>query len=60
MIVGHNDRIAWGVTNLHYDVQDLYVEKFDDRTGRFEFQGKVLQARPEREVIRIRMPSPWK
>jgi penicillin G amidase len=54
VIVGHNDRIAWGVTNLHYDVQDLYVEKFDDRTGRFEFRGKVLQAHPEREVIRVR------
>jgi penicillin amidase len=58
VIVGHNDRIAWGVTNLHYDVQDLYIEKFDDRTGRFEFQGKVLQARPEREVIRVKNAKP--
>ncbi len=24
VIVGHNDRIAWGVTNLQFDVQDLY------------------------------------
>ena len=58
VIVGHNDRIAWGVTNLHYDVQDLYIEKFDDRTGRFEFQGKVLPARPEREVIRVKNAKP--
>jgi penicillin G amidase len=58
VIVGHNDRIAWGVTNLHYDVQDLYIEKFDDRTGRFEFQGKVLQARPEHEVIRVKNAKP--
>ena len=58
VIVGHNDRIAWGVTNLHFDVQDLYIEKFDDRTGRFEFRGKVLQARPEREVIRVRNARP--
>jgi penicillin amidase len=54
VIVGHNERIAWGVTNLHYDVQDLYVEKFDDRTGRYEFRGQVLQARAERELIRIK------
>ena len=46
VIVGHNDRIAWGVTNLHFDVQDLYIEKFDDRTGRYEFRGQILQARP--------------
>jgi penicillin G amidase len=58
VIVGHNDRLAWGVTNLHYDVQDLYMEKFDDRTGRFEFRGKVLQAHAEREVIRVRNAKP--
>jgi len=58
VIVGHNDRIAWGVTNLHYDVQDLYIEKFDDRTGRFEFRGKVMQARPERELISVRNARP--
>lgn len=26
IVVGHNDRIAWGVTNLGTDVQDLYRE----------------------------------
>ncbi len=29
VIVGHNDRIAWGFTNLGPDVQDLYVEPQD-------------------------------
>lgn len=54
VIVGHNQRIAWGVTNLHFDVQDLYIEKFDDRTGHYEFRGQEQQARPERELIRVR------
>jgi penicillin amidase len=58
VIVGHNDRIAWGVTNLHFDVQDLYIEKFDDRTGRFEFRSHALQAHPEREVIRVKNAKP--
>ena len=58
VIVGHNERIAWGVTNLHYAVQDLYIEKFDDRTGRYEFRGQVLQARAERELIRIKNAQP--
>ncbi len=58
VIVGHNERIAWGVTNLHYDVQDLYIEKFDDRTGRYEFRGQVLQARAERELIRVKDARP--
>jgi penicillin G amidase len=29
VIIGHNDRIAWGFTNVGPDVQDLYVEQFD-------------------------------
>jgi penicillin amidase len=54
VIVGHNRRIAWGITNLQADVQDLYQEKFDDRTGRYEFRGHIEQARLEREVIEIK------
>ena len=29
VIIGHNERIAWGFTNVGPDVQDLYLEKFD-------------------------------
>jgi len=29
VIIGHNDRIAWGFTNVGPDVQDVYLEKFD-------------------------------
>jgi penicillin G amidase len=29
VVIGHNDHIAWGFTNVGPDVQDLYVEKFD-------------------------------
>jgi penicillin amidase len=54
VIVGHNQRIAWGITNLHFDVQDLYIEKLDDRTGRYLFRGQVEQARAEREIIRVK------
>jgi penicillin amidase len=54
IIVGHNQRIAWGITNLHFDVQDLYIEKIDERTGRYVFRGQVEQARAEREIIRVK------
>jgi penicillin amidase len=56
--VGHNRRIAWGITNLQFDVQDLFVEKIDERTGRYEYRGQVEQARPEREVIRVKGQAP--
>jgi penicillin amidase len=58
VIVGHNRRIAWGITNLGFDVQDLYIEKLDERTGRYVYQGQVEQARPEREIIRIKGQNP--
>lgn len=29
IIIGHNDRIAWGFTNLTTDVTDLYIEKVE-------------------------------
>jgi len=54
VIVGHNQRIAWGVTNLHFDVQDLYIEKFDPATGRYLYRGQWEQARQEREIILVK------
>lgn len=29
IIIGHNDRIAWGFTNVGPDVMDLYIEKIN-------------------------------
>ncbi len=29
VIVGHNDQIAWGVTNVDPDVQDLFIERIN-------------------------------
>ena len=54
VIAGHNERIAWGSTNLGFDVQDLYIEKMDPRTGRYVFREGVEQAHHEMELIRIK------
>ena len=58
VIVGHNQRIAWGVTNLHFDVQDLYIENFDPATGRYLYRGQWEQAREEREIIPVKGALP--
>jgi penicillin amidase len=34
IIVGHNDWIAWGMTNLGADVQDIYLETFNKENPR--------------------------
>lgn len=54
IVIGHNERIAWGVTNLGFDVQDLYMEKFDPNSGRYVFRGAVEQARLERDAIVVK------
>ena len=58
VIIGHNDRIAWGITNLQFDVQDLYEEKIDLQTGRYVYKGQLEQARPERQWISVRNGKP--
>jgi penicillin amidase len=51
--VGHNQRIAWGYTNLNPDVQDLFVENFNDAG---EYQTPTGWQKPEsyHEVIHVR------
>lgn len=58
IVAGHNDRIAWGLTNLGFDVQDLYLERFDERTGRYLYKGQVEQARLEREIVYVKDAPP--
>jgi penicillin amidase len=58
VIVGHNQHIAWGITNLGFDVQDLYIEHIDERTGRYLYQEQTEQARAEREIIRVKGAAP--
>ena len=54
VVVGHNQRIAWGFTSLGFDVQDLYIEKIDDRSGRYLYQGQIEQARRQVSLIRVK------
>jgi penicillin amidase len=58
VILGHNARIAWGATNLGFDVQDLYLEKIDLRTGRYQFRGQTEQAQLEHEAIPVKGGRP--
>lgn len=40
IVIGHNDQVAWGFTNLTTDVADLYVERLAD--DGYQYDGKVL------------------
>ena len=55
IVLGHNDHIAWGATNLNPDVQDLYLEKFDkENPKRYLTPTGWRDAEIRREEIKVR------
>ncbi|HEX6234319.1 MAG TPA: penicillin acylase family protein [Jiangellaceae bacterium] len=51
VIIGHNDRIAWGLTNLAPDVIDLYLEQVEGDLYRVGDDWMPMETR--RETIRV-------
>ncbi|HET6948465.1 MAG TPA: penicillin acylase family protein [bacterium] len=57
VIIGHNEQIAWGVTNAGPDVQDLYIERFHpDDPNRYLYSGawETATVVEERVVVKGR------
>lgn len=55
VVIGHNDRIAWGFTNVGPDVQDLYIEKFDPQNPkRYMTPAGWQDAQIRHEEIKVR------
>lgn len=57
IIVGHNEHVAWGFTNLGADVQDLYVEHLRGSGSTAEFEaddGSWQSLRHSTEAIHVR------
>ena len=55
VIIGHNERIAWGLTNLGPDVQDVYRETFDPQNPRrYQTPAGWRDAEVRREEIKVR------
>lgn len=47
VIIGHNDRVAWGFTNLGPDVADLFMEKVEGDTYLYRNEVRKLDKRSE-------------
>lgn len=54
VIIGHNDAIAWGITNSAVDVQDLFIERMDVKGERYLDQKGWKPLRKDVEEIRVR------
>lgn len=67
VIIGHNDRIAWGVTNVGPDVQDLFIERVNPQNpNQYEVRGRweemqiieekiYIAGQEEPETLRVRV-----
>lgn len=51
VVIGHNDRIAWGFTNLGPDVADLYLERVND--DGYELDGQTVPFETREETIHV-------
>jgi penicillin G amidase len=52
-VFGHNDHIAWGVTNFTLDTQDLYLEKINpENKNQVMYEGKWV----DMEIITEKIP----
>ncbi len=59
VVIGHNERIAWGVTNLAADTQDLYIERINpDDPGQYQSNGQWVDLDVRTEVIEIAGTTP--
>ena len=60
VLIGHNENIAWGITSLQMDSQDLYIERIDMRTGGMPMGERSAKhnGRPRSSPLRVNvLPS---
>jgi penicillin amidase len=55
VVIGHNAQIAWGVTNLGPDVQDVFVERINPANpNQYEVNGKWADVQIVAEEIKVK------
>ena len=54
VVIGHNENIAWGLTNLGPDVMDLYIEKINpDNPNQYEINGEWVDFEIIEETVGV-------
>ncbi len=59
IVIGHNQQIAWGFTNLTTDVADLYVERVTD-DDQVYFDGALQSVTTREETLNVAGADPVK
>jgi penicillin amidase len=53
VVIGHNARIAWGLTTMYTDVTDLYLERVDEAAGTYAYGRRELPLRERTERLLV-------
>lgn len=55
ILIGHNDRIAWGLTNAAFDAEDIFIEKINpSNPDQYEVNGEWVDTEIREEEIMVR------
>ncbi len=55
VVAGHNEKIAWGMTNLRVDAVDLYAERINpENRNQYFLNGEWKEINSKAEIIRIK------
>ncbi len=54
VVIGRNKEIAWGMSNMNADVQDLYYEKVDAGRQKAAFKNQWEEIETHQELIKVR------
>jgi penicillin amidase len=59
VVLGHNDRIAWGFTFAYEDVMDLFIEKVNpENPNQYEADGQWVDFETRKETIQVTGSDP--
>lgn len=55
ILIGHNDRIAWGLTNASFDAEDVFIERINpENPNQYQVNGTWVDMEIHREEIVVR------
>ncbi len=59
VLIGHNGQVAWGMTTVYSDQQDLFIEKSNpDNPNQVEFKGQWEDMQVVEETIQVKGGEP--
>ena len=53
-VVGHNENVSWGFTNVITDYMDFYVETLNKDGSQYYFNGKWVDVVVKEETVRLK------